>query len=81
MLDLRASSDHSGSWLCKKCNTWIDIERPKCSFCGAAREAAIAEASPNPEDVKLTRALHDAIERMNYGQKVKTWRWLEDNII
>ena len=40
---------HGSKWLCGKCHTWCAPEAPKCSWCGAKKQAAKRVPSPVPK--------------------------------
>ena len=80
MLDISPTSDPVDKWLCDKCHTWIMNDKDRCSFCSNPKPNAAA-VQVNPEEDKIRRALHIAIDKMRYNQMKKTWNWLEDNVL
>jgi len=82
MLDIRTPISHGDKWHCTGCNTWNESRITRCSFCSKPKPIQDSSVDvPSQDEGRVTQSLHTAIENMSYGQKVKTWRWLEDNII
>jgi hypothetical protein len=72
------------TWKCNKCSVNVDNRIDRCSFCGAAKpddatERLALEATDKRD--KLATSLHNAIHKMNPQAQLRTWRWLEDNIL
>jgi hypothetical protein len=69
------------SWKCQcQVNNADNITR--CAMCGKPREIGEMKETDATKTIEnLTRALHNAIERLSPDQKMRVWRWLENNII
>jgi len=72
------------NWKCVKCGAGNHPQINRCSFCSEPRPADDGERERKEaqnNETRLTQSLHNAIEKMNHHARVRTWRWLEDNII
>jgi hypothetical protein len=67
-------------WRCLKCNSTNSLSIPRCSFCSEPRPGTDVNVKQQVLD-KLTKDLHNAIEKLSPQQKQKMWRWLEDNLL
>lgn len=76
---------NNSRWLCPKCKTNNELSITRCGLCSAPKPIntpTIDERSnPSATDIKLTQMLHNAIDKMGYAQKNKTWCWLENNVL
>jgi hypothetical protein len=68
----------SDRWLCVKCNTWNPGIKSRCGFCSQTKPGA------ETQDLaleKITKDLHNTIEKLTSKDKKRMWRWLEDNVL
>ena len=65
-------------WLCVGCNSWNPKSIPRCSFCSKGRAS---EETSDTAVEKLTKDLHNTIEKLNPRDRKRMWRWLEDNVL
>jgi hypothetical protein len=70
-------------WKCIKCGIGNDTNITRCSFCSepqppkGAREKK--EVSHNEDKTRMS--LHAIIEKLHHKQRVRLFRWMEDNIL
>ena len=69
------------TWLCTKCHSRNNIDRANCGFCSAPKPEVNQNTNESIEANKLSQAIHIAVDKMNHMQRLRVWRWLEDNII
>ena len=81
VLDIRTQPNNSNKWKCPKCNTLNQPQVTRCSWCSAQMPKEGEPSGGNNKNARITQLLHQSIEKMSYPQKVKAWKWLEDNII
>jgi hypothetical protein len=80
-LDIRTDVNHNGKWQCMGCHTWNDGDKPRCGWCSKPNPGVQAASPIDDKHARLTQMLHQAVERMSYSQKVKTWNLLENNVL
>lgn len=72
------------NWLCPKCKTKSSTHFQRCSWCGSPKppEENIAEKQiKDQQESFLNKSIQKALNRMTHQQKVRMWRWMEDNVI
>lgn len=69
-------------WTCNRCHTTNTNDKNICSWCGStfiANEHVAVKAKH--DDMYITDIIIRAIQKLNYTQKTKLYRWMEDNVL
>lgn len=69
------------NWYCTKCHVNNAGEVSRCSFCGAPKPGELVNSRDSEEDNRLSKALHEVIEKLTPFQKRSMWAWLENNVL
>jgi hypothetical protein len=73
----------TGKWFCRKCGSWTEDIKNRCSFCSNPKPIFESERVPPPvsDGSELKPRIHSTIEKLTPLQCKKMWRFIEDNFI